>query len=274
LVTAIRLGAARIHHVHTGDMLDMNDVALRTGIISSVTEAGDYHTWLQEIVYGISDDVNIILGVPLVSLGGIESSLILGDMDFMIQAKLSQWASGNATMFSSVWMHLGWRAGLGVETGQGKPNPETGELQTYAPYATGRSSFWLGAGASFPLADLACHVNFSYYSETGKNGDPFEFVLKDDHIELAASLEYTFDFTPTIFGSDLIVGLRPWYEMVLRLAWDDTSSMPSRLENSFGLWVRIGSIFRLIGGINLPIALESPHFLKREYFFSVSAVFR
>lgn len=274
LVFAASLEAARMHHLHTGDMLDMNDVALRTGLTSSITSSGEYRHWLQEVIYGISDDVNFILGVPLVSLGGIDNSLILGDMDFQVQARLAQWETENATMLSSVWLLVGWRAGLGVESGEGKTNPESGLLQTYAPWATGRSSFWLGGGYSFPLAGLAGHVNFTYWSETGRSGDPLEFVLRDDHIELGGSLEYTFEIEPDIFGSPVNIGIRPLYEMVLRFAWDESSSMPSRLENTFGIWLRIGPVFRLMGGMNFPVALESPRYLKREYFFSITAVFR
>ena len=261
------LQAARMHHVHTGDMLELNAVALRSGVTASLTSAGEYDLWLQEVVYGISDEINFLLGVPLVSLGGIEDSTILGDIDFQVQARLAQWQADGATMFSTVWLLFGWRAGLGVESGEGKPNPETGLVQTYTPWATGRSSFWLGAGYSFPVSGIACHLNFTWRSETGKSGDPLEFVFRDDAIEIGGSVEYTFEITPDF-------AVRPFYEMEARLAWDETSPVPSRLENTIGFWMRIGQMFRVTGGLNLPVALESPRYLKQEYFFSVSAVFR
>lgn len=252
----------------------MNDVALRTGLTSSSTSSGEYRSWLQEVVYGISDDVNFILGVPLISLGGIDDSLILGDIDFQVQARLVQWEPDETSPPSSVWLFVGWRAGLGVENGQGKTNPETGLLQTYAPWATGRSSFWLGGGYSFPLAGLMAHASLTYWSETGQSGKPFEFVLKDDHIELGSVIDYTFELEPNIFGKPLNLGIRFFYEMLFRLAWDESSSMPARLENTVGIWLRIGPIFRLMGGVNFPLALKSPRYLKQEYFFSISAVFR
>ena len=274
VAAALPVFAARLHHARTGDMLGENAVMVRSEYTRIATADGAYNIYGEEVVYGISDDIDFTLLFPLVSLGGIEDSLVIGDLDFSLTARAWNWHEDGALMFSSVWFSFAWRSGVSVATGEGKKNPATGETQYYAPFATGRSSFSFGGGYSFPLAALSAHINFFYYSETGDSNEPFEFDLADDHVELALAIEYYFETDIGSPGSALNIGIKPFYEAVARVAWDSSSSMPGRLENSFGLWLRIGPVFRVTCGFDFPVALENPRFLEREFFMSLSAVFR
>ena len=274
LACVLPLAGARLHHARTGDMLGENAVMVRSEYARITTPAGGYNIFGEEVVYGISDDIDFGFLFPLVDLVGIGSSTVIGDLDFSLTVRAWDWHEDGDATFSSIWFSFLWRAGISVSTGEGKNNPATGEIQYYAPFATGRSSFALGAGYSFPLAAISAHINFFYYSETGDNGEPFAFELADDHVELAAAVEYYVETDLELFGTAVNIGFKPFYEAVARLAWDETSSMPSRLENSVGLWLRVGPVIRIACGFDFPVALESPRFLEREFFLNLSAVFR
>lgn len=266
------LQGGRLFRVRTGNPLGENGVQLKTAFERSGYLGMAIHNFRQEIVYGIANQIDFTIDVPLLALEGVGDSLIIGDLGLEMMVGIHDWVSSNT--MAGVYALLGIKVGISVEEGEGKRNPATGELQQYFPFAKGLTELYLGGGYSFTVAGLSTHFNLLYYLECRETEQTFDFKVGNDHVELAAAVEYYTATRISLFGGGFSLGIKPYYEMRFLVSWQSTAAMPSRMDNVIALWLRFGKVLRLSGGFNFPVALTSSRFLDSESFIALAAVFR
>ena len=251
-----------------------NDIQLRADYVYSGYQDMYVNRYGFEVNYGIAEGLDFTFGFPMYSLGGVDDSLVIGDLLFALLIRLKEWVHPSRPVLSSLFMYIGFHVGVGLATDEGKINPDTGLKQTYFPFVNVLSQLYLGVGYSAPLGPLSLHLNLEWFNETRNDEGVTDFELGNDHLALRGGVSWYTEKTIRIFGSVLNVGFKPIYEANIRLSLGGSSSMPSRIDNVFGVWLRLGSVFRLYAGYSIPVALATPAFMDREFFFSFTAVFR
>lgn len=269
------LAAGQLGRTLTALTLGENDVQLRLLWDRAALADASFHWYRLDVTYGIANGMDFGLSVPVARLGGIDSSLILGDIDFNMLFKLWSRETDALDATSTLFGFLGFKIGMsGVRPGSGKVNPATGNTVFYYPFVNGRSEFWLGAGYTFPWLGLTCHGNLAFYAEAGENEAPFDFKLGNDHVTLAFAAERYFETELRLFGGKLDLGIKPFAEVQLRAVWSAAAAFRRTLELTPGIWLRPGKVLRLTSGFTFPISLDSSKFIKSEFFVSLAAVFR
>lgn len=268
------LNAGQLYRIYTGYMLGYNDVQVSLEYGRLNLNQGALNQFLLQVDYGVSGRVTMQVEQQVLQLAGISDSLVLGDISFRLLGTMGEWFNSRSGKAVQLFLILDFKAGISVQEGEGKTDPVSGEKITYYPFATGTSEYFIGTGVSFPLFGLTSHINFGYYTETDRLEDTFEFNFRNDHVRLGFGLEY---YRETWIGSGarrISLAYKPFYEARFRFNWSAAAAMPQQLDNSFGFWLRVGSLFRFSGGLTVPVSLDSRALLDSEIFFKLAMVFR
>lgn len=268
------LTGGRLFRLRTGNTLSENDVQIRMDYEYSGYENVYINRYALDLNYGIADGVDFTFTFPLYSLGGISDSLVIGDLLFDILFRIKDWMHPTKPVLSSLFVYLGFQVGVGLAADEGKPNPDTGTKQTYYPFVNGLSQLYLGVGYSTPLGPLEMHLNLEWFNETRDDESVTDFKLGNDHLSFRGGVSWYTEKTIRIFGGSFNIGFKPFYEAAFRFSFGSESGMPSRLDNLLGVWLRLGSVFRISTGYSFPVPLTGDRFMEREFLFSLSAVFR
>ncbi len=275
LITAMLLPfsafSGRLFRIYTSDMVGYNGLGLEAKFVQT-DYLSDYtmNQYSLNIDYGVGTGASMFFEFPFLSLSGIDNSLIISDLKMGLSLNLFSNLNNAGTGFNAFHIHFGVDVATGVQEGEGKVHPATGETQQYYPFVNGLGEIFLGAGYSFSVNKFKIHLNSFYYLDCRGNESALEFKIINDHVELGGAIQYYKEFN--FIG--LNWGIKPFYEMILRLKWDGDAVIPTMVHNDFAFWLRLGSIFRFAFGINLPYSLEGRSFLDFEYFLKFSAVFR
>ncbi len=257
-----------LHRVSTGDTLGENNLKIITGY-ERIDYLGNYLNFFPlKLGYGVGRTVDFFLTFPLLSLGGISDSLIIGDLGFELNIRIFEAPYKEEYFF----IMLGFKVGISVEEGEGKLNPSTGSFQTYFPFAKGKSEMYIGAGYTRPLGRFMLHLNFIYFNEARGSEEVFNVNVKNDYIRLGGAVDYY--ISTRIFKGRVNLAFRPFAELLFLFNWSSESSMPTRLDTTIGFWARIGSVFRIKLGVNFPLKLDSNRFLEREVFLEFAFMFK
>jgi hypothetical protein len=261
--------------VRYGHLLGENDVSLKLDYRHSEAENAAINRYMLDLAYGVSSAIEFGFRVPLVTLHGIEDSLILADLEIGFQFQMGEWESGGGYGPSILFAFTDFKIGTGVKEGEGKFQAGGAEKVLYYPFVGGLTQWSVGVGYSVPLGTaLDCHLNFEYRAETRDQEGAFDFDLKNDSLRLSAALDYYLETEWHLFGTSLNLGFKPFVELGMHVPFGVRSAMPARLDMIAGFWFRPGSVFRLTAGMNFPAALETDRFLVREFFINLAAVLR
>jgi len=271
LLLPISAFSSKLFRIYTDDMIGVNGLGINAEFVQT-DYLSDYtiNQYSLNIDYGVGVGASIFFRFPFFSLGGIENSFIISDLLMGLSFNIFSDINDAGTGFSTLHIHFGADVATGVQEGEGKVSPATGETQQYYPFVNGLSEIFLGGGYSFSVNKFRFHLNLFYYLDCRGNETSLEFKLINDHIELGGAVQYYKEFN--FVG--LNWGFKPFYEMILRLKWDGDAAIPSMVHNNFAIWIRPGSIFRLSFGVNLPYSLQNKSFYDFEYFVKFSAIFR